>query len=193
MKTTLLAATLSLLGGMAAAEPEAYVLDASHSQILFSYNHLGYSTTWGMFSGFEGKIAFDREDPAASAVSVSFPVKTMFTGWEERFQHFMSADFFAATEDEMVSFTSRAIEVTSETLNGIGPKPEPHRLDGPLAIDADSVRAFGYPVQRIETTADTLRFPINGSPGGVEERPGDGVRQNRRDMRGDGRFRRRSS
>lgn len=86
-----------------------------------------------------------------------------------------------------------ALAVTSETLNGIGPKPEPHRLDGLLATDANSVRACGYPVQRIETTADTLRFPINGSPCGVEERPADGVRQNRRDMSGDGRFRRGSS
>lgn len=94
MKKTLLAATLVAAPFAAQAEPEAYTLDASHSQILFSYNHLGYSTTWGMFSGFEGDIQFDQEDPANSSVSVSFPVRSMFTGWEGRFEHFMSADFF---------------------------------------------------------------------------------------------------
>jgi polyisoprenoid-binding protein YceI len=105
-----------------------YVLDASHSQIVFTYDHLGYSTTYGMFSGFEGEIFFNQEDPAASSVNVSFPVRTMLTGWEGRFEHFMSADFFAAAEDEMVTFTSTSIEVTGEdtalitgdlTLNGI--------------------------------------------------------------------------
>ena len=102
------------LAGAAVAEPETYVLDASHSQIVFSYNHLGYSTTWGMFSGFEGEIAFDQDNPAASEVTVSFPVTTMLTGWQARFDHFMSADFFAAAEDEVVTFNSTGIEVTGD-------------------------------------------------------------------------------
>lgn len=131
MKRTLFAAGLALAAATATsavAAPEKYVLDASHSQILFSYNHLGYSTTWGMFSGFEGEIMFDQEDPAASSVSVSMPVKSMFTGWEKRDAHFMSGDFFDAADDEMVSFTSTGIEVTGDktalitgdlTLNGV--------------------------------------------------------------------------
>lgn len=97
-----------------AAAAERYVLDASHSQIVFSYDHLGFSTTYGMFSGFEGEIVFDQDDPAASSVMVSFPVRSMLTGWEERFAHFMSDDFFGAADDEMVSFVSTGIEVTGE-------------------------------------------------------------------------------
>lgn len=128
MKKLLLSSVLALGALPALAAPEKYVLDASHSQIVFSYTHLGYSTTWGMFSGFDGEINFDQEDPAASSVMVSFPVQTMFTGWEKRDAHFMSDDFFAATEDEMVTFTSTAINVTGEktaeitgdlTLNGV--------------------------------------------------------------------------
>ena len=131
MKRTLFAAGLALAAATATsavAAPEKYVLDASHSQILFSYNHLGYSTTWGMFSGFEGEIMFDKEDPAGSSVTVSMPVKSMFTGWEKRDAHFMGSDFFGATDDELVSFTSTGIEVTGDntalitgdlTLNGI--------------------------------------------------------------------------
>jgi len=108
------AALMAAISTSAIAAPEAYVLDSSHSQIVFHYNHLGYSTGYGMFSGFNGEIQFDQEDPAASSVSVSFPVKTMLTGWEERFAHFMSPDFFDATDEEMVTFTSTAIEVTGD-------------------------------------------------------------------------------
>ena len=115
MKFTHLAAVLALAAAPALAEPQAYVLDASHSQIMFQYNHLGYSTGMGMFSGFEGEISFDAENPAASSVNVSFPVKSMLTGWQARFEHFMSPDFFDATDDEMVTFASTAIEVTGET------------------------------------------------------------------------------
>jgi polyisoprenoid-binding protein YceI len=114
MKSLILAAGLMTAATVATAGAEKYVLDASHSQIVFSYNHLGYSTNYGMFSGFDGEIMFDQEDPAASSVSVSMPVKSMITGWAERFGHFMSPDFFDATDEEMVTFTSTSIEVTGD-------------------------------------------------------------------------------
>lgn len=130
MKTTLIAAALSTLpmAALASESIENYVLDASHSQVVFSYNHLGYSTTYGMFSGFEGDIVWNTAAPAKSEVSVSFPVRSMFTGWEARFDHFMADDFFGADGDEMVVFTSTSIDVTGEntaiitgdlTLNGV--------------------------------------------------------------------------
>ena len=122
------ALALAVLCGPAQAEAEKYVLDASHSQVVFSYNHLGFSTTFGMFSGFEGEILFDEANPAKSSVNVSMPVKSMFTGWEKRDAHFMSADFFAATDDDLVTFSSTSIELTGEnkanitgdlTMNGV--------------------------------------------------------------------------
>jgi polyisoprenoid-binding protein YceI len=96
------------------AAAEKYTLDASHSQVLFSYDHLGFSTTYGMFSGFEGEIMFDADTPASSSVTVSMPVMSMFTGWEAREGHFMSDDFFGAKEGDLVTFTSTAIEVTGD-------------------------------------------------------------------------------
>lgn len=132
MKTTLLTAAmtaaLTTLASGAFAEPEKYVLDASHSQIVFNYNHLGFSNTVGMFSGFTGEIQFDQEDPANSSVSVSIPVRSMLTGWDARFQHFMSDDFFGAGDKDVVTFTSTLIELTGDktanitgdlTLNGV--------------------------------------------------------------------------
>ncbi|TXH96754.1 MAG: polyisoprenoid-binding protein [Pseudorhodobacter sp.] len=109
-----LALSAALISAPAFAEAEKYTLDPSHSQIVFTYNHLGFSTSYGMFSGFNGEIMFDQAEPAKSSVTVSFPVKSMLTGWQERFDHFMTPDFFDAKEDEMVTFTSTAIEVTGE-------------------------------------------------------------------------------
>ncbi|MQQ06910.1 hypothetical protein GFB49_00430 [Epibacterium sp. SM1979] len=117
MKRTLIAAALlaATTGTAAVAAPEKYVLDPGHSNVIFNFDHLGFSEIYGMFSGFDGEIMFDQENPAASSVTVAFPVKTMLTGWEKRFEHFMSADFFDATDDEMVTFASTGIEVTGET------------------------------------------------------------------------------
>ena len=160
------AALLAVLSTSAIAAPEAYTLDASHSQIVFNYNHLGYSTSYGMFSGFNGEIQFDQEDPAASSVTVSFPVKTMLTGWEERFAHFMSPDFFDATDEKMVIFTSTSIEVTGEgtalitgdlTLNDVTKSVV---LDAKLNQVGDHPMA-GKPWAGFDATTTLLRSDYN--------------------------------
>lgn len=167
MKFTFLPFALAALAASPAlAAPEAYVLDASHSQIVFSYSHLGYSTTTSMFSGFDGQIGFDQEDPANSSVTVSFPVRSMLTGWEARFSDFMSPGFFDAADDEMVSFTSTGIEVTGEgqalitgdlTLNGVTKS---------VVLDATLNAAGEHPMEKkpwagFDATTTLLRSDYN--------------------------------
>lgn len=147
MKTALLAAAFSVAAVTAAvAAPEKYTLDSSHSQIVFSYNHLGFSTGYGMFSGFAGEIMFDQEDPASSSVTVSMPVKSMLTGWQERFDHFMSKDFFDATDDEMVTFTSTGIEVTGDTTAKITGDLTLNGVTKPVVLDAVLNQAGEHPM-----------------------------------------------
>lgn len=166
MKHLMLATALVTLPLAAFAAPEKYTLDSSHSQIVFTYSHLGYSTGTGMFSGFEGEIMFDQEDPANSSVSVSMPVTSMITGWEARFEHFMSADFFGATDDEMVSFVSTGIEVTGDnaalitgdlTLNGVTKS---------VVLDATLNQAGNHPMENkpwagFDATTTLLRSDYN--------------------------------
>jgi polyisoprenoid-binding protein YceI len=114
MNRILLAAALALGTTPALAAPATYQLDPSHSQVVFTYDHLGFSTTTGMFSGFEGTIEFDEAEPANSSVTVSMPLMSMMTGWEKREAHFMSDDFFGAQDGDLVTFTSTGIEVTGE-------------------------------------------------------------------------------
>jgi len=146
-----------------------YTIDASHAQIVFSYDHLGYSTGYGMFSGFSGTVAYDAANPAASLVNVTFPVRSMLTGWEARFEHFMSGDFFDAAPDEAVSFTSTAIEVTGDktakitgdlTLNGV---TKPVVLDTVLRSDAPyPLPPFeGKPALGFAATTSVLRSDFN--------------------------------
>lgn len=128
LSTAALIAATSLTAPAVAAS-EAFVLAPGHSQILFTYNHGGFSTTYGMFSGFTGDIMFDAEDPAASSVSVTFPASSMITGFDARTGHFLnSGDFFKVEDYPDVTFVSTGIEVTGDdtanitgdlTLNGV--------------------------------------------------------------------------
>ena len=145
MKSLVLAALLSASASMAMAA-DKYILDSSHSQIVFSYNHLGFSTTYGMFSGFEGEIMFDKDAPDASTVSVSMPTKSMFTGWEKRDGHFMSDDFFGATDEDMITFTSTGIEITGENTAKITGDLTMNDVTKPVVLDATLNQAGTNPM-----------------------------------------------
>lgn len=162
MKHLLLATALTAVALPAAADIQTYELDASHSQVLFSYDHLGFSTTWGMFSGFDGTIEWDRADPAASSVTVEFPVRSMFTGWEGRFEHFMSDDFFGAAEGDMVTFASTGIEVTGEDTALITGDLTMNGITQVVVLDARLNQAMEHPLEGkpwagFDATATLLR------------------------------------
>lgn len=140
------AALVAVLAGPAAAA-ETYALDPSHSQALFSYEHLGYSTTWGLFSGFEGQIVLDRDAPANSSVSVSIPTKALFTGWPERDQTFLSGDFFGADANPTITFTSTAVEVTGETTGRITGDLTMNGITKPVTLETTLTRDEPHPVE----------------------------------------------
>jgi polyisoprenoid-binding protein YceI len=109
---------------------------------------------------------FDQENPASSSVTVSMPTKSMFTGWEERFGHFMSQDFFGATDADMISFSSTGIEVTGETtaqITGdltINDVTKPVVLDAILNQSGDHPMA-GKPWAGFDASATVLRSDFN--------------------------------
>ena len=161
MKSFILAAALASTATFAAAA-DTYVLDASHSQVIFSYNHLGFSSTRGMFSGFEGEIAFDQDDAANSSVSVSMPVKSMFTGWEKRRGHFMSGDFFGAEDGDMITFTSTSIEVTGDGAANITGDLTMNDVTKSVVLDATLNKMGAHPQSQkdwacFDATATLLR------------------------------------
>ena len=162
MIRTTLAATALLVAAPALAEPVAFDVDASHAQTVFHYTHLGFSTTYGMFSGWEGTILFDQEDPAASSVDVAIPAAAMFTGWEARDEHFSGPEFFDMSTNNVVSFKSTAIDVTSDetakitgdlTLGGVTKSVE---LDATFNGMADHPQ-MGKPWIGFDATTTLLR------------------------------------
>ncbi len=136
MKNLIAAAVLAVAAAPVAAAPEAYTIDSSHSQIVFSYNHLGYSTTYGMFSGFAGDIQFDAEEPANSSVEVKIEAASLITGWDERTGHFLTEDFFGAEAAPEVTFVSTGIEVTGETTALITGDLTLNGVTKPVVLDA---------------------------------------------------------
>lgn len=166
IRLTPFALAASLLAAPAFAAPVDYVFDASHTQILYSYNHMGFSNTYGMFGGFEGKISFVAENPAASKVETEFAVSSLATGWPERDKHFLTADFFNAEANPMAKFVSTSIEVTGENTAKITGDLTLNGVTKPVVLDTVMNQAADHPMMKkpalgFSATANFLRSDFN--------------------------------
>ena len=117
----------------AAAQPGdlsgTYAFDPEHSQIVFSYDHGGFSTSHGFINGVEGTVTLDAENPANSTVEASFQMSAVRTIASALDEHMYGEGLVtAATPETVVTFRSTRVEVQEDdeayvfgelTLNGV--------------------------------------------------------------------------
>ena len=173
LKRTLLAALLAAATATAFADPVTYQLDPAHTNVVASWNHLGFSNPVMHFGDAEGTLVYDAEDVGASSVTVTLPVAGL-DGFTDAFnQHLLSAELFDAAKYPQITFASTRVEAAGEgklkvtgdltikgvtrevvldaTLNGAGPHP--------MAGRGDRVRCGG------DGEADRLRDRVRGAGG----------------------------
>jgi polyisoprenoid-binding protein YceI len=61
----------------------AYTLDKTHAFIIWSLKHIGTSTYYGQFNDFDAQLTFDPENPAASTLSVTVPVTSLYVNYND--------------------------------------------------------------------------------------------------------------
>ncbi len=96
-----------------------WTIDPTHSEVTFKVKHLMISTVTGSFKVFEGQ-AETETDEFKSVKNVEFKadVKSIDTNNEQRDEHLRSADFFAASEHEGMTFRAQNFDVNSGELQG---------------------------------------------------------------------------
>lgn len=116
------AASLSLLAAIAVAtatpnhaSAASYAVDGSHTSVVFSISHLGYSYTYGMFRKNSGSFEFDPDNPAACQFSFTVDVASLDTMDPKRDEHLRGADFFNAKQFPQITFRSESVQATTGT------------------------------------------------------------------------------
>ncbi|MFN3953938.1 MAG: YceI family protein [Pararhodobacter sp.] len=99
-----------------ALSAETHVLDPSHSQIVFSNDHLGISTSYGMFSGFVGEIRFDdiRTKGPPGAVEVEIGIASLQLG--SLTTQALAAEFLDAESHATARFTAEILRADAGCL-----------------------------------------------------------------------------
>ena len=106
----LLLAPIACLVSAPATQAASYDIDGSHTSVVFSVSHLGFSYTYGMFRKAGGTFEFDRTNPAASKFSFIVDVASIDTNDPKRDEHLRSADFFNVKQFPQLTFVSTKVE-----------------------------------------------------------------------------------
>lgn len=98
----------SLLSGAALAAD--YTIDPTHTSVVVSWNHFGFSNPTASFSDASGSISFDEKAPQKASINVTIPVKTVDTKVSKLNEEFINeADYFDVAKYPTATFKSTKV------------------------------------------------------------------------------------
>ena len=111
---TILCAAVPLLLPIAAANADLYGFDKGHTNISFSWNHLGLSRQAGRVMDYDGTLDFDPTAPEKAAIDVTMKITSLWTGIDALDKALKTADYFDAEKYPTMTFKSTAVKATGE-------------------------------------------------------------------------------
>src|ERR1700751_3037730 len=137
----LLFASLSVFavdGAKAAAEK--YDIDASHSGVVFGWNHFGFSNPTARFDKIEGSVLLDKADLTKSSISVTLPLDSLDTGVAKLDEELKGPNFFDGAKYPTITFKSTKVEKTGENRLNVTGDLTVHGVTKPVRLEAKVTR-----------------------------------------------------
>lgn len=117
----------ALVSGSALAQ--TYAIDPTHTSVIVTWNHFGFSNPSAYFSDVSGSLSFDAKTPEKASINVSIPVKTVDSKVPVLNDEFISeAEYFDVAKYPTATFKSTKVaakgdnqfDVTGElTIKGV--------------------------------------------------------------------------
>ncbi|MGD9669718.1 MAG: YceI family protein [Hyphomicrobiaceae bacterium] len=106
----------------ASAAPDTYTFDKDHTEIRFSWDHLGLSRQSGRFQDVSGEVVFDQERPEESRIDVRIPLRSLSTGVPALDDVLLKTpDYLNAAQYPEITFkSSEVVMTTAKTANVAG-------------------------------------------------------------------------
>lgn len=110
MRRCLMLAGLLALSTSAWAQSTTYKLDPNHTNVLASWNHLGFSTPSLNFGQVDGTLVYDPEDVTKSRVEVRLPISGIDAMAANFLDHLSSEKWFDVAKYPDAHFASTRVE-----------------------------------------------------------------------------------
>ncbi len=168
MKRFLLAAALAASFATAAHATD-YKIDGSHTQVQFTYNHMGLSNITGRFDEVKGKFDFDAANPANSSIQVEIPMASLTTGVAKLDEHLQSPDFFDAAAFPTATFKSTQVTAAGDKKLTVAGDLTIHGVTKPVVLDVTINGNGMHPMQKVAAAGFHATTTIKRSDFGVSK------------------------
>jgi polyisoprenoid-binding protein YceI len=165
MKKTLVTALTLWAAGFsisAAAAPETYQLDLSHTAPYFEYNHHGYSRQMHRFDKTTGTITLDRAAKTGS-VDVVIDTKSVNTGYAKFNEHIQSEDFFDTAKYPTITFKSTAMKFAGDQPASVEGQLTIKGITKPVTLTVTGFAAKPHPMLRKDAIGGNATAQIKRS------------------------------
>jgi polyisoprenoid-binding protein YceI len=163
----LVLATLIAAASFSAQAADKYDIDPTHTQVQFTYNHMGFSNITGRFDEVKGDFLFDAADPTKSSVSITIPVASISTGVDKLDEHLLKADFFDATQFPTATFKSTGVTAAGEGKLAVAGDLTIHGVTRPVVLDVTINGVGEHPMRKLPAAGFDATAKINRSDFGV--------------------------
>jgi polyisoprenoid-binding protein YceI len=134
IRNTALTAAFALASGAAfAADP--YTIDPNHTQVEYTYSHLGFSHITGHLSNVEGDFLFDAKDPTKSSIQVHVPIDTITVGVKALDDELVKESFFDAAKYPLATFQSTKVTSRGKDKLAVAGDLTIHGITKPVTFD----------------------------------------------------------
>lgn len=149
------------------AAPVTYKMDPGHTDVLFSWNHFGFSNPTANLGLGEGTIVFDDKDPSKSSVQVTLPMDKLDTHLEALDEHLKKPDFFDAAKYPTVTFKSTKVEAVGGNKYKVTGDLTVHGVTKPVTLDATLNKSGEHPMMKVQTVGFDATATLKRSDFGV--------------------------
>jgi polyisoprenoid-binding protein YceI len=132
-----------------AAYADTWVFDKGHTEIRFSWDHLGLSRKSGRFLDMDGTLEFTPTEPEQGQIDVAIRTASVATGLRELDDHLKSPDFFAATANPRITFKSNGVKTTGERTGELSGNLTIAGITKPVLLDVTWNYTGEYPLSSI--------------------------------------------
>lgn len=122
-----------------------YKVDGGHTQVVFAWDHMGFTNNAGTIAEPTGTLTLDKAIPANSKVSVTFQIANLRTGVAKLDEHLMKPDFFDVAQFPTATFVSTSVKPEGATGAEITGNLTLHGVTKPVTLDTQFYGAGASP------------------------------------------------
>jgi polyisoprenoid-binding protein YceI len=151
---------------LSANAADTYAVDANHTHVTFSFNHLGFSTFYGKIPAKSGTITLDSAQKTGAA-EVVFDLDEIATGVDKFDDHLESKDFFDTDKHPTATFKATKFTFDGEQPATIVGDLTIKGVTKPVTLNVTGFKCGQHPMAKVPACGANAKGTIKRSDFGL--------------------------